>query len=82
MDTRRFGRTGHMSTVAIFGAFALFPYGSNDQDLAEATAPGGAAVLPHVLRACETFLAIDEEQQEALIALGANYDPLFQEVPS
>lgn len=36
METRRFGRTGHMSSVAIFGAFALSPFESDDQDLADA----------------------------------------------
>ena len=34
MLTRRFGRSGHMSTVAIFGAAA---FGSVDQDIADAT---------------------------------------------
>jgi hypothetical protein len=32
MGTRRFGRTGHMSAVAIFGAFAL---SNPEQDLAD-----------------------------------------------
>jgi aryl-alcohol dehydrogenase-like predicted oxidoreductase len=35
MDTRQFGRTGHMSTVAIFGAFALSPFEADEQDLAD-----------------------------------------------
>lgn len=35
MDTRRFGRTGHMSTVAIFGAFALSNFDVDEQDLAD-----------------------------------------------
>jgi aryl-alcohol dehydrogenase-like predicted oxidoreductase len=42
--------------------------------------PGDATVLPEVLRACDNYLEIDEAQQEALIAMGASYDPLFQEV--
>lgn len=41
--------------------------------------PGDAGLLPRVLAACENFLAIDQEQQDALIALGANYHPLFDE---
>ncbi|MDT8305039.1 MAG: aldo/keto reductase [Anaerolineae bacterium] len=41
--------------------------------------PGDAGLLPPVLAACENFLEIDEEQQEALIAMGANYHPLFTE---
>ena len=44
--------------------------------------PGDATLLPHVLQACEHFLTIDEAQQEALIAMGANYHPLFTEEPS
>lgn len=41
--------------------------------------PGDAVMLPRVLAACENFLEIDEAQQEALIAMGANYHPLFTE---
>jgi aryl-alcohol dehydrogenase-like predicted oxidoreductase len=41
--------------------------------------PGDAGLLPRMLTACENFLAIDQEQQDALIALGANYHPLFKE---
>jgi len=32
METRRFGRTGHMSTVAIFGAAAFFEISQQDAD--------------------------------------------------
>lgn len=39
--------------------------------------PGDARLLPPVLEACENHLALDESRQEALIATGATYDPLF-----
>src|SRR5512138_1286913 len=32
METRRFGRTGHMSTIAIFGAAAFFEISQKDAD--------------------------------------------------
>ena len=32
METRRFGRTGHMSTVAIFGAAAFYTISQEDAD--------------------------------------------------
>src|ERR1044072_8418436 len=32
METRRFGRTGHMSTVAIFGAAAFYQISQEDAD--------------------------------------------------
>ena len=34
METRRFGRTGHMSTVAIFGAAALSNVSQEEADRA------------------------------------------------
>ena len=39
--------------------------------------PGDARLLPPVLQACENYMALGEDQQEALIATGANYEPLF-----
>jgi len=39
--------------------------------------PGDAGLLPSVLQACENYLTLDESQQEALIATGTTYEPLF-----
>ncbi|MDX1687151.1 MAG: aldo/keto reductase [Candidatus Promineifilaceae bacterium] len=39
--------------------------------------PGDARLLPPVLQACENFVAMDDGQQEALIATGTTYEPLF-----
>lgn len=39
--------------------------------------PGDARLLPPVLEACENYLALDQSRQEALIATGATYEPLF-----
>ena len=39
--------------------------------------PGDGRLLSPVLQACENYLALGEDQQEALIAAGANYEPLF-----
>lgn len=47
------------------------------QDVTGICTPGDAHLLPEVLRACENYLALGPSQQEALIATGANYEPLF-----
>lgn len=47
------------------------------QDVTGICTPGDARLLPEVLNACENFLALAPSQQEALIATGANYEPLF-----
>ena len=47
------------------------------QDVTGICTPGDARLLPDVLTACEHFLPLGPDQQEALIAAGANYEPLF-----
>jgi aryl-alcohol dehydrogenase-like predicted oxidoreductase len=39
--------------------------------------PGDVRLLPDVIRSCENFLALNETKQEAQIAAGAAYEPLF-----
>ncbi|KPK19929.1 MAG: hypothetical protein AMK69_23775, partial [Nitrospira bacterium SG8_3] len=34
METRRLGKTGHMSSIIIFGSFALFSVDQNEADAA------------------------------------------------
>ena len=45
MQTRRFGRTGHMSTVAIFGAVALGNASQAEADIVVEQVMAGASTI-------------------------------------
>jgi hypothetical protein len=47
------------------------------QDVTGICTAGDITILPQVLEACEQFEPMDAEEQEGLIKLGANHEPLF-----
>jgi hypothetical protein len=85
MQTRRFGRTNHHSTIATFGAAALW---SATQPEADAMmeqiiaagvnhTAGDRQVLPLILRACQHYRPMSPAEQESLIASAGQFEPLF-----
>ncbi len=60
MQTRRFGRTGHMSTIVIFGSFAV---GKLDQDSAD-------AVIEQLLAAGVNHIDVAPSYDDAELRLG------------
>ena len=70
IEKRRFGRIGHMSTAAIFGAVALKNVSQSDADRALETV-GDPDLLPFVLDAASRFEASpgDDAKRAAIRAL-------------